>query len=298
LHRLGDPLDLRRQLVGRGAARADEQHRDLGELRHGPQPAEDAAVGRQGGGVDGDEVGLDLGCQLQALVAGVRLEHHRAEVAHGVGELRAVVDHQYGLLGKRFGEPLVHLLVGQGTDLLAVLQLVGLVDPLGGMSDQGDGEGRAPAPAAARGGELVAHQAAQRPRDAEPEAGAAVPSAGAAVGLAEFLEDALQLVPRDADAGVDDFDPYRRPALGADRDPHPYLPLGGELEGVRDQVHQHLGQLAAVACDRRHPRRHLGEELDRGGAELRRELPDGLLHQPPEVHRLQLHLHVAGLDLR
>ena len=66
---------------------------------------------------------------------------------------------------------------------------------------QGQREGAA-LPRCARQRDVAAEQAGQVARDREPEAGAAVLAVGAAVGLAESLEDDVLLVRLDADAGV------------------------------------------------------------------------------------------------
>src|SRR5437870_4335651 len=86
---------------------------------------------------------------------------------------------------------------------------------------------------------------------AAADAGAAVLAAGAAVGLLERLEDDLLLVVLDADAGVahgerDDRRGavqrlvLRAPAVRHHADGKRHLAALGELEGVGEQVLEHL----------------------------------------------------------
>ena len=108
--------------------------------------------------------------------------------------------------------------------------------------------------------DLAAEQVRELAADGEAEAGAAVFAAGAGVGLLERLEDDLLLLRRDADAGVRDLEgddggrvaQHRMvgaPAAGRRRDREPHAALVGELEGVRQQVLQHLLQALRVGDD-------------------------------------------------
>ena len=99
--------------------------------------------------------------------------------------------------------------------------------------------------------------------DREAETRAAVLAARRAVGLLERLEDQLQLVLRDADAGVARPRTRSRPrrsssvlareprALCAPCDRQRHAALLGELERVREQVLEHLLQALLVGVDRR-----------------------------------------------
>src|SRR5690606_38754420 len=109
----------------------------------------------------------------------------------------------------------------------------------------------------AREADLAAEDPADLAADRETEAGAAELAAGAAVGLLEGLEDDQLLVARDADAGVadpegdDGLRPRQGLVLGAPavrgrHDLHVDPPALRELEGVRQEVLQHLLQALAV----------------------------------------------------
>ena len=109
--------------------------------------------------------------------------------------------------------------------------------------------------------DLAAEQARELAADGEAEAGAAVLAAGAGVGLLERLEDDLLLLGRDADAGVGDLERDDRAAPGAGSGGprssplataatlQPHAALLGELEGVREQVLEHLLQALRVGDD-------------------------------------------------
>ena len=108
--------------------------------------------------------------------------------------------------------------------------------------------------------DFAAEQLRQLAADREAEAGAAVLAAGAGVGLLERLEDDLLLLQRNADAGVGHLerDDRRRLAehrmLGAPAADHgrhlePDAALLGELEGVGQQVLEHLLQTLGVGVD-------------------------------------------------
>ena len=105
--------------------------------------------------------------------------------------------------------------------------------------------------------DFAAEQVGQFAADGEAEPGAAVFAAGAGVGLLECLEDDLLLLGRDADAGIGHLerDDGRRlaedgmvgvqpPAAARHLERTP--PLLGELEGVRQQVLEHLLQALGV----------------------------------------------------
>ena len=80
--------------------------------------------------------------------------------------------------------------------------------------------------------------------DGQPEAGAAFLLGVGIVDLVELFEDAGELIGWDAGPGVGDR--HREVAvLGFCRDAH--LAGVGELDGVADQVKQHLGQSLLVA---------------------------------------------------
>ncbi len=82
--------------------------------------------------------------------------------------------------------------------------------------------------------------------DGEAEAGAAVLAGGRAVHLVEDVEDALEVLVGDADAGVGhvERDPARR--LEPRRSTVIVPPAGRELHRVRAEVHEALAELVAV----------------------------------------------------
>ena len=105
--------------------------------------------------------------------------------------------------------------------------------------------------------DLAAEQACELAADGKAKAGAAVFSAGAGIRLLERFEDQLLLVLGNADAGVGYFEGDHRgrviengmfgaPAADRGRDTEAHATFGGELEGVGEQVLQHLLQSLRV----------------------------------------------------
>ena len=153
-----------------------------------------------------------------------------------------------------------------------------------------------PAPTSLRTVIVAAETMRQLERDREAQPGAAVLPVRAAVGLAERLEDDVELVGLDAGAGVRHVE--REPAvLGADaqRDDAGV----GELEGVRQQVGEHLLEPLRVGPQRR---RRCRVDVDREREPLvgrdRIERPAHGVDERRERHRFDLHGNGAGLDLR
>jgi hypothetical protein len=146
-----------------------------------------------------------------------------------------------------------------------------------------------------------AHQLDELATDREAEAGAAELARDRAVGLLELLEHAPLRLARHADAGVLHFQPQGRPAAGRRGRPDLDGDIAGlgELDGVGEQVQQHLAQPRGIALE---PLSgvviEIAGELEPllGGA--RRQQLDHVLHHrsQAEVDRLQLDL--AGLQLR
>ena len=108
--------------------------------------------------------------------------------------------------------------------------------------------------------DFAAEQVRKFAADGEAQAGAAVFAAGAGVGLLERLEDDLLLLQRNADAGVGHFEGddgrrlvehrmIRAPAADRGRHVQPHAAVLGELEGVRQQVLEHLLQALGVGGD-------------------------------------------------
>ena len=109
---------------------------------------------------------------------------------------------------------------------------------------------RAPGARLARDRDVSAEEAGELARDGEPEAGAAILTMRASVGLAERVEDDVLLFRRDADAGVRH---RKRDLIPASEDAQRHSALGGELERVGDQVLQDLLQAPRIGLD--HARR-------------------------------------------
>jgi len=99
--------------------------------------------------------------------------------------------------------------------------------------------------------DLASHHVDQRRRDRQAEARPAEPPRRRSVRLAEGLEDREVLVRRHADSCVADHEVHPgtpdRAAVLADL--HEHMPAFGELDGVGDEVPQHLLQPAGVADD-------------------------------------------------
>ena len=100
--------------------------------------------------------------------------------------------------------------------------------------------------------DAAAHQLHQLRGDRQPEAGAAVAARHRGVRLLERAEDLVELVLRNADAGIADREVQLRVALAplehldADDD----LAGVGELDRVADQVHEHLAEPVGIAHEK------------------------------------------------
>ena len=148
--------------------------------------------------------------------------------------------------------------------------------------------------------DFAAHHLHQLTGDRQAQPGAAVLARGGAVGLGEGIEQLVDLLLGDADAGVDDRElqaaaivpVFQRHHLQDD------MAVVGELDGVADQVHQDLAQAAGIAV---YALRAVGGEIEH----QLHLLVDGRGHQQVadlvggdlkiEIQRLQLE--PAGLDL-
>ena len=134
----------------------------------------------------------------------------------------------------------------------------------------------------------------------EAEAGAAMLARRRAVGLFEFLENAIEIVGRDAGAGVAHREADGR--LGAGRRRHRHVDQHaaavGELDGVADQIEQQLAQATRVG---RHDRRHVGRDVtadaDAFGIGARRQQLDDVVGDLAHRDRLRLEFEAARLDL-
>ena len=143
--------------------------------------------------------------------------------------------------------------------------------------------------------DVASVQEGEPARKREAEAGTLLAPPGAGVDLMKLHEDLGLVGVGDADAGVGHGDLDR--ALQAARTDLHGAALSCELDGVGDQVQQHLLELARVgqhhACGR--GLRADGEVLlRRQRLDERERLRDDRLHR----HLLQPKLHLTGLDLR
>ena len=135
-----------------------------------------------------------------------------------------------------------------------------------------------PAPTTELDLDVAAHQGDQVAADRQTEAGAAMVAADRAVQLGEALEQPLELVCGDAGARVADGQAQQAVGgviAGGDGD----AAAGGELDGVAQQVEQHLAQPRAVGVDE-------GRQV-RVQAHLQRQ---------PLVGRLRRHQRQRALD--
>ena len=158
----------------------------------------------------------------------------------------------------------------------------------------------APLPRRALDDEVAVHQAREAPADGEAQPGAA--DADLRVGLVERVEDPREISRLDSRSRVLDGDgdhvPVRRRACagrGANGDP----PALGELDGVAQQVDQHLADLDGVSRERARQARVLlereAEALVPG--QLAEHQPDVVQHLA-QIERLHGQRRAAGLDLR
>src|SRR5262245_16270403 len=108
--------------------------------------------------------------------------------------------------------------------------------------------------------DFAAQQARQFAADGKTQAGPTVLSAGAGIRLLEGLEGVPLFFERNADSGIGHFQrDYRRrlienrvlltPASDRSRSVEAYAAVFGELEGVRQEVLEHLLQALGVGHD-------------------------------------------------
>ncbi len=158
-------------------------------------------------------------------------------------------------------------------------------------------EGRA-FPLAARHADPAAHRGDEALGDRQAEPGAAVAARGGVVGLREGREQARQRRLRDADPRIGDGEAQGAAGLGRlDADQH--VAGFGELEGVVDEVAEHLPQAHGIARDgARHVRGDERREVEALGP---RPLAEQRRHRVGDLRRIDrdaLQLQLAGLDLR
>src|SRR5688572_3209193 len=158
--------------------------------------------------------------------------------------------------------------------------------------------------------DLAAEELRNLAADREAESRTSKLATRGTVGLLERLEDELLLVARDADSGVGHLErqDHRRGVQGAAREAavliclahrQPHAALVGELEGVRQQVLEHLLQPLAVRIQRRRDiGAHVDVELQRLLLGERTERAVHELRHGADRHLRDVHLHLACFDLR
>ena len=137
-------------------------------------------------------------------------------------------------------------------------------------------------------------------RNGESEAGPAVDARGGGVGLLKLLKQPDLGFPGDPDARVADRDLHGFPqALPDPPNFHCHLARVGELDGVADQIGQHLPDPDRVAREA-FPDFRVVVQPQRQTSR-RRVCPEHGRHffdQPPEIERRCLHAQLACLNLR
>ena len=259
----------------------DDVHRDVPRRRVVLEPIEHRpAVHDRQVDVEGDRVRLVVPRHRQADVAARRRQALESflvrHVLQDVHERQVVLDDQHDAIAvadrvaivldvalgdQRLVDPVHGALGGDpGGHFAALIHRPGRIE-LGRRVDARQVEREAAARADLAGQpDLAAQQPRDFPADRQPEAGAAVLPAGGAVGLLERLEDDAVLLGRNADAGVGHPEgDHRRggvqgalvgsPALLRDLDVQRHRARVGELQGVREQVLQHLLQPLRIGLD-------------------------------------------------
>src|SRR5262249_12868002 len=137
--------------------------------------------------------------------------------------------------------------------------------------------------------------------DGESEARPAIATGHRGVDLAEDLEEAIEAIRWDADAGVAygevNLAPRLLERMSRRRDVD--LAPGRELDGVGEQVHEHLPEAGDVSRDQ--PRRRLVErvgELDQAPCDRWRNELHRFFDAGREIERRLLELEPPRLDLR
>ncbi len=113
------------------------------------------------------------------------------------------------------------------------------------------------------------------------------------IDLREALEQPVEAIGGNADAGVGDFDAQEGAAVRADAAAgiEDHMALVGELDGVADEIHDDLAQAAGIAArQHRNAGRDVDDELDALHRGLQGGGGDGLVDDVTkvEVHVLQL----------
>ncbi len=244
--------------------------------------------------VEGDHRRVLAARPRQSLVAAGGVDHAVAGAAQGVGEeaggVGVVLDHQHGrrVEGGRLG---------------------------GGHQDRTDHLGRSGADERQESRERAADPElggdADRPTldleialgQGETETGAARRFQAVGLDLAKLLEDQGAVLRGDAGAVVDDVDAHaggvQRPLVSGERGgtDHYLAAARRVLDGVRQQVDEDLLQLVGVGDHLRQPARRLDHDHHPVLLGHAAHQVDGLGHDLGRADRLEVELHVAGLDL-
>ncbi|OPZ57101.1 MAG: hypothetical protein BWY87_01697 [Deltaproteobacteria bacterium ADurb.Bin510] len=148
--------------------------------------------------------------------------------------------------------------------------------------------------------DAATHHLDQVPGDRQPQAGAAVAPGDAVVLLGEGRKDVIDAFGADADAGVRDLEAQQglSVALVEHFDLEAHLASFGELDGVADQVHEHLADATGIAAQ-------AGRQVLRmQDVQLEALLLGAVAHdvldlaqEPGQVEVEVLERHPAGLDL-
>ena len=148
--------------------------------------------------------------------------------------------------------------------------------------------------------DVAAHELGELAADGEAEAGAAVLACGGGIDLREGLEELVDLVGGDADAGVADGKENKRFAgfgLGTG-DGDADFALGGEADGVGEEIDEDLAHARDVAgVAERHIGRDGPEEIDAFFPALHGDAIDGLLDHDGEIEGVIFQFELARLDL-
>src|SRR5947199_2962909 len=168
---------------------------------------------------------------------------------------------------------------------------------------------RAPLAGGADDGDLSAEDPGDLAADREPEPRSAVPAAGAAVRLLERFEDDLLLLGMNADARVADREDHygrrivehvvvRVPSLAYEARPERHAPVLRELEGVREEVPEHLQESLRVGVeDPGHPRVGIDREFERPRLGDRPERPLDVVDEVRDRDACNVDGDGSGFDL-
>src|SRR2546428_802689 len=153
----------------------------------------------------------------------------------------------------------------------------------------------APHAGLAAGRDLAAEEAHAARDQRQADAQTVVAPGRRAVALREEVEDLLQTLGLDADAGVAHGDGGRIPLTGADSDQH--LTARRELEGVTDQMEEDAAHEVAVDLHARDPRVDVDPDMHMLGFRKTGDHRQHLIEEPLGAHPLGAHEDPVGLEL-